>query len=540
MSAILITAKLPAFLVHIRSQMTQQNTLDLKGNFQKHPFAELLVEISRAKLSGSMRLSRQSQKTVVYFDKGEVIHGVANSKALRLFNVMLQQKRIDKQTVAKYPNFANDLEFSISLMDSGEFSKEDVDAAVAAQIESIVVDALTWPEGEWHFSPLARLRGDLRYKTDIYGVLIQYARCLPADTIQHRFRSVKEAFSVVHERIPLVNLQAHEMYLLARFGDVPLMIEDLRQMSSLPESGMLQALYVLWLGGILVRRDWNAAFTPTKIGEILTARISRVKEASRVDRKKDKEVFEETAPESLPYVPVKAPDLVITLEEYLQQVESAETHYDILGIDDDADLAAIKTAYFGMAKLFHPDRYHRETGTRLRRIQVAFTELSHAHETLKNPESRESYNFKMRKEMDAREKRRAAGQPDQPDIRDAGAEQALECFEQALQYMNDDEYGQASVLLARAVHYSPDNAQFRAYYGKALSADDKQRHKAESELQTAVRLDPKNAKIRLMLVELFVEMNMAKRAVGELTRFLEIVPNNRDAQKMLARLQPQP
>ncbi|MGH8500815.1 MAG: DUF4388 domain-containing protein, partial [Methylococcales bacterium] len=290
--------------------MTQQNTLDLKGNFQKHPFAELLVEISRAKLSGSMRLSRQNQKTVVYFDKGEVIHGVANSKALRLFNVMLKQKRIDKPTVAKYLNFANDLEFSISLMDSGEFSKKDVDAAVASQIEAIVVDALTWPEGEWHFSPLARLRGDLRYSIDMYSVLIEYARCLPAETIHHRFRSVQEAFSVVPERIPLVNLQAHETYVLARFGDMPLTIEGLRQMSSLPESGMLQALYVLWLGGILVRRDWNAAFTPMKVGEILTARLARVKEAFHVDRKKDKNAVGETAPEPHIEEPVKAPGLV--------------------------------------------------------------------------------------------------------------------------------------------------------------------------------------------------------------------------------------
>jgi hypothetical protein len=38
-------------------------------------------------------------------------------------------------------------------------------------------------------------------------------------------------------------------------------------------------------------------------------------------------------------------------------------------------------------------------------------------------------------------------------------------------------------LLARAVHYSPDNPQFRAYYGKALSAFEGQDHKAESEFQ---------------------------------------------------------
>jgi len=92
------------------------------------------------------------------------------------------------------------------------------------------------------------------------------------------------------------------------------------------------------------------------------------------------------------------------------------------------------------------------------------------------------------------------------------------------------------VLLGRATHYSPENAQFHAYYGLALSAFEKQQHKAEGEFQAAVRLDPKNPKIRMMLVDFFMEMDMTKRAVGELKRFLEIVPGNKDATRRLQKL----
>jgi len=83
------------------------------------------------------------------------------------------------------------------------------------------------------------------------------------------------------------------------------------------------------------------------------------------------------------------------------------------------------------------------------------------------------------------------------------------------------------------VHYNPQNALYHAYYGKALSADEKKRHKAESEMQSAVRLDPKNAKIRIMLAEFFIDMNMIKRAEGELKRFLEIAPDNKEAVNLL-------
>ena len=516
--------------------MTQQNPLELKGNFASHPFAELLVEIGQARLSGSLRLSFKQQKTIVYFSRGEVIFGVSNSKSLRLFSVMLQQKKIGRDTLAAHPNFANDLEFSVSLQNSSSFSKEDVDAMIAAQVDAIVIDALTWPAGEWHFSPLARLRGDLRYDANVHQVLINYARCLPVNDIVNRFRSVNETFTIDPLKVQDQDLQAHEAYILARFQHGSLTIEQLREMNTLPEAGMLQALYVLWLGGILVRQEWNAALTPAKITEIKHAKIVRVKTAENlVQPNGNTPVIEEKTPEPEPKPLQKAAELKISLEEYLQRVEAARTHYDTLGLDNNADITQIKQMYFGLAKLFHPDRFHRESETKLRRIQSAFTELAHAYETLKTTDSRDAYNFKMRKEIEAREKATAAGQTDT--ATDMRTETALQSFEQGLLHLNDEEYDQASMLLGRAVHYSPENAQFHAYYGQALSFFDKQAHKAEAEFQAAVRLDPKNAKIRMMLVEFFVDMDMKKRAVGELRRFLEIAPDNRDAARRLEQLQ---
>lgn len=287
----------PCFLS--RSQMTTQNSLDVKGTFQSPPFAELLVEIAQTKFDGSLRLAHKDKKTVVCFDKGQLIFGVSNSKALRLFNVMLQLKKIDKQALLQHTNFANDLEFAQSLCSNGGYSETDVAAMITKQVDAIVVDALTWPDGEWHFNPPARLRTDVRYEQ--------------------------------------------------------------------------------------------------------------------------------------------------------------------------------------------------------KRIHTAFTELAHAYETLKESEARESYNFKMRKEIEAREKRLATGQPD-TSAADATSESALDAFEQA------------------------------------LSAFAGQLHKAEGEFQTAVRLDPKNPKIRMMLVDFFIDMDQTKRAVGELNRFLEIAPGNTDATRRLQKL----
>jgi curved DNA-binding protein CbpA len=513
--------------------MTQQNPLDVKGSLPEHPFPELLAEIGDAGLDGSLRLSFKDKKTVVYFDQGQITFAVSNSKRLRLFNVMLEQKKIDKQTLVKHPSFANDLEFAASLQKTGGFSKPEVDEMITAQVVAIILDVVTWPGGEWHFSPLARLRADIRYRIDLQKPLLDHARSVPNEVVVKRFRSVSEGF-LVKERPADDLLQSHELYIFGCFGDVPLTIEQLRGKSALPEAGMLQALYVLWLGGILTRINWNSAFAAIKVEEMLSASLQRVKVAADIVSSEPAEIAVEVKPAR----EAKAADLTISLEEFLTRVESAQTHYDTLGIANDAEIIVVKQTYFGLAKLFHPDKFHREPEAMQKRIQTAFTELAHAYETIKNDESRDSYDFKMRKEIEARAKRRAEGQPEETEA-DVRTETALESFEQGLNFLNAEEYDQAAVLLGRAVHYSPDNAQFRAYYGQALSFFDAQVHKAEAEFQQAVKLDPKNVKIRMMLVDFFIDMNMTKRAVGELNRFLELMPGNGEATKRLERLQNQ-
>jgi hypothetical protein len=448
--------------------------------------------------------------------------------------VLLGLNKIDTGIIAQTPNFANDTEFAASLIEKGVLSKEEIEAVVITQIRQTLIDALSWPAGDWVFSPLARLRSDMIYDGAVYTVLIEYARCLPIETVSRRFKSVREAFVAVSDQSANVNLQLHESYVLSVFGGYQLTIEELRPLCSLPEPALLQALYVLWLGGVLLRQNWNAAFSPNKLNHIRSAKMSLVKEAARpvTSNTKEATIIEEPVEE-----PEKPAQIEISLQEYLQRVEKAKTHYDVMGVEANASVADIKATYFALARLFHPDRFHREAVADLRRIEVAFTSLAQAYETLKIAESRQSYDFKIRKELDLREKLRAEGIPDSSETSNVKAESGLDSFEQGLNLLMEEEFQAAGAFLARAIHYSPENALYHAYYGKALAGCGGQTHKAEAEMQTAAKLDPKNPKIRLMLAEFFIDMNLIKRAEGELTRFLEIAPNNREAQAMLAKIQ---
>ena len=520
--------------------MTPQNTLDLKGNFRTHPFAELLIEIGQAEFGGSLRLSHGDRKSIIYFRDGEVVYGVSNAREHRLLSIILEQNKVDRQRLARLPKFASDVEFAANLVNEGLLPKAEIDITIAVQIERIIIEALSWPDGEFIFSPLARPREDLVFSIDFHKVLIDYARCQNAAIVSERFKSVQESFVAVHDRELPANLQSHEYFVFQQFGSDTLDIEKLKQLCALPETGLLSTLYVLWLGGLVFRHDWNAAFSANRIAAIRNAKVSLVKQSQNttfVTNGDTTQVEAATEPEA--EQDKKAPELPaieITLEEYLDRTKKADTHYDVMGLETNASIAEIKNAYFGLAKLFHPDLFHRESTVTLRQIQAAFSSVAQAYETLKAVETRANYDFKMRKELEVKEKLRAQGIAETEKV-DPKTGQGLENFEMGLSLLMDEEYERAVPFLGRAAHYNPDNALYRAYYGKALSFDEKQRHKAEGEMQAAAKIEPKNPKIRLMLAEFFIDLNMLKRAEGELNRLLEIAPNNVEARKLLNGLQ---
>lgn len=522
--------------------MTTQNTLDLSSDLIAHPLAELLVEISHARLDGSLRISNGEQKVIVYFNKGTVVFAISNARAFRLFDILLREKKIDQQFLTANPTFTNDMEFARALIAKGVFTSDGIKEVFSQQISGILKAAIRWTSGDWTFSPLARLKETIRYEVDVNAILLEYVRTLSAEYVIKRFKSVNETFTLLGEIDQNAPLQPHEAFIVTRFTGEPLSVQQIMGISGMPEHVAFQALYTLWLSGFVARHGWNPAFTDHKLNDLRLAKLELKKEADHIVAPapvKEAPKVETVAEEAAAEAETAEPEL--TVSDYIARSETAATHYEMLGIEIKAEASEVKQAYFALAKRLHPDHFHSEgDAPLLAKLQNAFTRLSQAYEALKTPESREAYDFKMRKELAEQEKRAASaatGASKEEIDRAALAEQASENFEQGFSLLMDEEFDAATPYLARAVFIAPNVPKYRSYYGKALSADDKQRHKAESEMQAAIKLDPTNPTFRLVLAEFFVQMNMIKRAEGELNRLLSSFPSNREARMLLDSLQ---
>jgi curved DNA-binding protein CbpA len=508
-----------------------QNHLELTGSFRSNTFAELVIEISQATLTGSLRCSAGDKKSVFYFDGGSPVFCVSNSRNFRLSEILVSENNIDRGSLKKYSGISNDLELAVCLERDDLLTKAASKELIERQIGFIFADLLLWEEGDWSFDPLARVRGDISYPVRFYKILLEHARQLPAKQISQRFRSGDETFTKRQSDEDVLDLQPHEAFVLSRFDNEQLRLAEIIQLCGLPEQAGLKTIYSLWMAGMLRRGNWNPAFSDVKIATLLSSKLKPKKQTAPARAVQAKRSLR----------PVSTPDLPpaqeISLEEYLDRANNAISHYEFLGIDQNAPLELIRRNYFSLAKAFHPDRFHREEPEKLRQIAHAFTALSQAHEILKNSESRSAYDKKLTKELADIEKLREMQKAGKPVERNVNADRAAEDFERGFSLLMDNKWESATPFLARSVHFEPNNARYHAFFGKALSGDETQRHKAEGELQTAIKLEPDNPSYRIMLVEFFVRNKLVKRAEGELKRLLAAFPDNKEALALLDSLQ---
>ena len=86
-----------------------QNHLELTGSFRSNTFAELVIEISQATLTGSLRCSAGDKKSVFYVDGGSPVFCVSNSRNFRLSEILVSENNIDRGSLKKYSGISNDL-----------------------------------------------------------------------------------------------------------------------------------------------------------------------------------------------------------------------------------------------------------------------------------------------------------------------------------------------------------------------------------------------------------------------------------------------
>jgi curved DNA-binding protein CbpA len=537
----------------------------MNGQLRDHPLAELIHEITGARLSGALRLAHERVQGAVYFEGGEVVAALTNLRAHRLSEVLRREKggavaaRLEELLGAGAP----DEKACAALVEGGELSAAELDAARARQSAEALREPLGWAEGVWAFDPRVRLAGDYRARLDVPSLLVEGARRLPPEFVAGRMANEEELLSPASEvldegAVKGLQLLPTEAFALTRASG-PMSLGELIAVSGLPEAETRRALYALALGGLLRRERWPQALSPEML-----ARARSTSSTPKGERKEDAPSSPQAAATPAPEQPTPTarggaaePEAEKTprdeMEELFERARAA-THYAVLGVTRSASPAEIKSVYYSLARRFHPDRFRRDADESLQQqLDNSFARVTQAYEVLKDASLRAAYDLKLNKaaeaepaataesaeaKADGARKPEPEGPPPSPALSQESAMlyRAEDKYQQGLAALQQNNTALATRLLGEAALLVPKQARYRALYGRALSREKRSRRQAESELLAAVGLDEKNPAYRVMLAELYVEIGLRRRAEGELERALLFDPSHAAARRLLREL----
>jgi curved DNA-binding protein CbpA len=506
-------------------------TCSMNGHLRERPLAELIREITAAKLSGALRLARERVQAVVYAEAGEIVFARSNLRVHRLAVCLHRWGALPEDKLAALvTEMMSDAEAGAALTASGALTKDALAKLLARQATDVLRPLLLWTEGTWSFDARARLAEDLRCKLELRQLLLEAARQLPAEFVAARLADDAEVISPVKELPADLQLQALEGFVLSRV-ETPLTLGELLAVSGLPDDQTRSSVYTLALGGFLSRAAWPVALSTQSLAQLPATDKAAAHEVAT------KPVADEKAEAESPATqPDAKPDPRAEIDALFALVYDAD-YYQILGVGRTADTAECKRAYYALAKRFHPDRFQRDADDSLRpQVEAAFMKITQAYETLRDPRARAAYEIKLGTQIVTPVSAQASGRGGASSNSSANLsreQRAAESFAQGLSALKQNNLSSAVSMLGEAARLAPQQARYHAFYGSALARDVRTRRQAETELQTAIKLDAGDPAYRVMLAELLRALGQLRRAESELERALALDPNHDAARRML-------
>ena len=355
----------------------------MNGQLSEHPLVELIRESLEKKLSGKLQLQKDKVVVVVYFQSGALTYAACNVKTFRLSEYLIKLNVATAEELSNYGTQLKDSELLKTLTQEKRLSEAQSEQLQTRQITDVLRLALLWAEGRWEFNNRSHLNEEIKLNLDLPSLLFETARRLPGAFIRSRFRNPTEVFSPVTSP-PNINLSVNEVFVLSRI-DRPTNLQDLLAVCGLPATEALQIIYSLAIVDAIKRENWKSAFRDVSTG---------VKEQPKI-----------VAPvitEPVPVTPVE------TVESFLERVSKAESHYQVLDIDDQATMSDLKSAYYDIARKHHPDRYRTGEASLLQRVEAAFARITQAYDILRDAGQRATYDAKLESQRRAAKLARAA------------------------------------------------------------------------------------------------------------------------------------
>lgn len=202
----------------------------------------------------------------------------------------------------------------------------------------------------------------------------------------------------------------------------------------------------------------------------------------------------------------------------------SRNHFEVLGVPPEALGAQVKLAYFGLAKLYHPDTVLAGSPPELGPLKAeVFATIGEAYRVLGDDKARAAYLEELE----------AGGKQEQVDA--AAIFAAEEVFQKGCILVKARKYGEGLQMLEEAVRLNDKEGEFWAWRGWAgfLAAKDKAvaRAAALQDIDLGIKLNPKCAQAYYFGGQILKLTGDPAGALKWFKKVLQVEPKHIDAQR---------
>jgi curved DNA-binding protein CbpA len=246
---------------------------------------------------------------------------------------------------------------------------------------------------------------------------------------------------------------------------------------------------------------------------------------------------------------------------YSSKVDN-RNHFEVLELERSADAAAVKAAYFRLAKRFHSDAQRDPGVDDLKdKLKAVFLRLGAAYEVLGSPRKRADYESNLPRQMFSQP---GAGSPSSsatseppgparpgprgvatagwseparpnPESEEDLANRETEVLTRAAKFMVEEKYWDAIQALEGAVITFKGRRlqKARLQLARAYARNPKWQRRAEEMAQRVVKDEPANAEAYFVLAGIYKEGRLESRATAMYRKVLELKPDHDEARAAL-------
>ncbi len=445
-------------------------------------------EILKKQAQGTLYLISPNFSKEIYFSDGNITFAKTSLIQERLGEILFKIGKINARQFASINTLISNTTDRIGkiLVSQDIISQRDLFLALLYQIRTIALSIFNLAEGQWNFTAdFPQLPKDSRFSIELPAILSEGIKLAQnTDYFQNQFLGkVVMARPIPDAMRPYLNAQ--EIY-------------HHHQLSQIPHTPVDQ-----WI-------DHHGSKSETVVKQLALFFMLDLIELQ------DNQAFQ---------LQSKLAEQVLQLHETLAR--SISTHYQILGVDPKVDFNTIKTAYFELAKRFHPDRFTGLPDPEIRdKANHIFSLINQAYDALSNDDKRREYDAALNRSSSKTGK-----------VEDNLFERAGILYKKAVALYKGNKFWEAAHMLEEAVRIKKDNAEYHLLLGMCQMMIPNLRHAAQTNLARASELAPYNPEAPYGLGCLFMSENMHNRAENFFRKAISIDPQHKRSLKKLEEIQ---